>query len=113
MRQRSRVAHFAIDVDDLDKGVALWPAALDAKEEQLSEASSQVYRKLRRRPAGGAVAPAEWRDTRLAEYSRALLYNGLGRHEDAFVAAERASDGEAFGARHVERIPPINDGTSG
>ena len=87
MRQRSRVAHFAIDVDDLDKGVALWPAALDAKEEQLSEASSQVYRKLRRRPAGGADAP--------------------------FVAAERASDGEAFGARHVERIPPINDGTSG
>jgi hypothetical protein len=48
----------------------------------------------------------------LAEYSRSLLYNGLGRYEDALVA-ERASDGEAFGARHVERIPPINDGTSG
>ena len=66
MRQRSRVAHFAIDVDDLDKGVALWPAALDAKEEQLSEASSEVYRKLRRRPAGGADAPSSalWRVAR-------------------------------------------------
>ena len=47
MRHPSRVAHFVIDVDDLDKGVAFWPAALDAKEEPLSEASSQVYRKLR------------------------------------------------------------------
>jgi hypothetical protein len=47
MSHRSRVAHFVIDVDDLDQGVAFSSAALDAKEEPLSEASSQVYRKLR------------------------------------------------------------------
>jgi predicted enzyme related to lactoylglutathione lyase len=47
MRHRSRIAHFVIDVDDLDRGVAFGSAALDAKEEPLSEASSQVYRKLR------------------------------------------------------------------
>jgi predicted enzyme related to lactoylglutathione lyase len=49
MSHRSRVAHFVIDVDDLDHGVAFWSAALDAKEEPLSEARSQVYRKLRLR----------------------------------------------------------------
>ena len=47
MTHRSRLAHFVIDVDDLDHGVAFWSAALDAKEEPLSEASSRVYRKLR------------------------------------------------------------------
>ena len=47
MNHRSRLAHFVIDVDDLDQGVAFWSAALDAKEEPLSEASSQVYRRLR------------------------------------------------------------------
>ena len=47
MTHRSRLAHFVIDVDDLDQGVAFWSAALDAKEETLSEASSQVYRRLR------------------------------------------------------------------
>jgi predicted enzyme related to lactoylglutathione lyase len=46
---RSRLAHFVIDVDDLDAGVRFWAAALDAKEEPLSEASSQVYRRLRLR----------------------------------------------------------------
>jgi hypothetical protein len=36
-----------IDVDDLDQGVEFWSAALDAKEEPLSEASREVYRRLR------------------------------------------------------------------
>jgi predicted enzyme related to lactoylglutathione lyase len=44
---RSRLAHFVIDVDDLDAGITFWAAALDAKEEPLSETSSQVYRRLR------------------------------------------------------------------
>ena len=47
MIHRSRLAHFVIDVDDLDAGVTFWAAALDAKEEPLSETSSQVYRRLR------------------------------------------------------------------
>ena len=44
---RSRLAFFVIDVDDLDAGVTFWAAALDAKEEPLSKASSKVYRRLR------------------------------------------------------------------
>jgi hypothetical protein len=44
---RGRLAHFVIDVDDLDAGATFWSAALDAKEEPLSEASSRVYRRLR------------------------------------------------------------------
>ena len=47
MSHRSRVAHFVIDVDDLDQGVAFWSAALDATDEPLSEISSHVYRRLR------------------------------------------------------------------
>lgn len=43
---RSRVAHFVIDVDDLDHGVAFWSAALDAVEEPVNFASRHVYRKL-------------------------------------------------------------------
>jgi Glyoxalase-like domain len=44
---RSRVCQFVIDVDDLDRGVAFWSAALDATEEQLSERSRPIYRLLR------------------------------------------------------------------
>jgi hypothetical protein len=44
---RSRVLQFVIDVDDLDRGVAFWSAALDATEEQLSERSRPIYRPLR------------------------------------------------------------------
>jgi predicted enzyme related to lactoylglutathione lyase len=44
---RSRLCQFVIDVDDLDRGVAFWAAALDAKEEQLGEFSRHVYRRLR------------------------------------------------------------------
>lgn len=43
----SRVAHFVIDVGDLDQGVAFWSAALDAREEPINPASSKVYRRLR------------------------------------------------------------------
>jgi predicted enzyme related to lactoylglutathione lyase len=44
---RSRLCQFVIDVDDLDQGVAFWSAALDAKVEQLGDASRRVYRRLR------------------------------------------------------------------
>jgi predicted enzyme related to lactoylglutathione lyase len=44
---RSRVAHFVIDVDDLDQGVAFWATVLDATEEPVSAQSRNVYRKLR------------------------------------------------------------------
>lgn len=44
---RSRLCQFVIDVDDLDKGVAFWSAALDATPEPLPEASSGIYRQLR------------------------------------------------------------------
>ena len=47
MTHRSRLCHFVIDVDDLDRGVAFWSAALDATEEPLSPASNQIYRRLR------------------------------------------------------------------
>jgi predicted enzyme related to lactoylglutathione lyase len=44
---RSRVAHFVIDVADLDQGVSFWSAALDAAEEPLPEISRHIYRHLR------------------------------------------------------------------
>src|SRR4029453_4430977 len=44
---RSRLLQFVIDVDDLDRGVAFWSAALHATEEQLSERSRPIYRLLR------------------------------------------------------------------
>lgn len=47
MAHRSRLCHFVIDVDDLDKAVQFWAAALDATEEPLPETSRQVYRRLR------------------------------------------------------------------
>lgn len=43
----SRVAHFVIDVGDLDQGVIFWSAALEAAEEPINPASSRVYRRLR------------------------------------------------------------------
>ena len=44
---RSRLLQFVIDVDDLDRGVAFWSAALNATEEPLSERSRPIYRLLR------------------------------------------------------------------
>ena len=47
MSHRSRLCHFVIDVDDLDRGVAFWSAALDATDEELPESSRPVYRRLK------------------------------------------------------------------
>lgn len=44
---RSRLCQFVIDVDDLDRGVAFWSAALDAEEDPISESSRRIYRRLR------------------------------------------------------------------
>jgi predicted enzyme related to lactoylglutathione lyase len=44
---RSRLCHFVIDCDDLDRATEFWRNALDATEEQLYEASRRVYRQLR------------------------------------------------------------------
>ena len=44
---RSRVCQFVIDVSDLDQGVAFWTAALDGIEEETSESSRQIYRRIR------------------------------------------------------------------
>ena len=44
---RSRLCHFVIDCDDLDRAVTFWSAALDATEEPLSEQSRHIYRRLR------------------------------------------------------------------
>jgi predicted enzyme related to lactoylglutathione lyase len=43
---RSRVAHFVVDVGDLERGTAFWAAALGATEEPLNPESSKVYRRL-------------------------------------------------------------------
>jgi hypothetical protein len=43
---RSRVAHFVIDVGDLEGGTAFWSAALGATEEPLNPESSKFYRRL-------------------------------------------------------------------
>jgi predicted enzyme related to lactoylglutathione lyase len=47
MTHRSRLCQFVIDCDDLDAAVRFWSAALDATEEELSEQSRSVYRRLR------------------------------------------------------------------
>jgi predicted enzyme related to lactoylglutathione lyase len=44
---RSRLCHFVIDCDDLDRAVEFWSAALDATEEPLAETSRDIYRRLR------------------------------------------------------------------
>lgn len=44
---RSRLCQFVIDCDDLNRAVMFWSAALDATEEQLSELSRPIYRRLR------------------------------------------------------------------
>jgi predicted enzyme related to lactoylglutathione lyase len=44
---RSRVAHFVIDVPDLEQGATFWTAALGAVDEPLPENSSHTYRHLR------------------------------------------------------------------
>jgi predicted enzyme related to lactoylglutathione lyase len=44
---RSRICHFVIDCDDLDRAVEFWSAALDTTEEPVNELSRLVYRRLR------------------------------------------------------------------
>jgi predicted enzyme related to lactoylglutathione lyase len=44
---RSRLCHFVIDCDDLDRGLEFWSAALDATEEPLPETSRHIYRRLK------------------------------------------------------------------
>jgi predicted enzyme related to lactoylglutathione lyase len=44
---RSRICHFVLDCNDLDRATAFWSAALDAVEELLSDTSRHVYRRLR------------------------------------------------------------------
>src|SRR4029450_4571666 len=44
---RSRVAHFVIDVNDLDQGVEFWAAALDVTEAPISDQSPPTSPKLR------------------------------------------------------------------
>ncbi len=44
---RSRVCQFVIDVSDLDQGVEFWTAALDGVEEETSETSREIYRRIR------------------------------------------------------------------
>jgi DNA-binding XRE family transcriptional regulator len=44
---RSRLCHFVIDCDDLERATTFWMAALDAIEEPISEQSKEIYRKLR------------------------------------------------------------------
>ncbi len=47
MSHRSRLCHFVIDCDDLDRATRFWSAALDAIEEPVNEESRAVYRRLR------------------------------------------------------------------
>lgn len=47
MTHRSRIAYFTIDVDDLDKAVEFWSAALGAVTEPGGSTSRHIYRKLR------------------------------------------------------------------
>ena len=44
-----------------------------------------------------ATARGEGRAICMAEFSRAVLYNGLGRYQDALAAAQRACEHEDFG----------------
>ncbi|MGB5755981.1 MAG: VOC family protein [Acidimicrobiales bacterium] len=44
---RSRLAHFVIDVDDLDEAASFWSAALQADEEPVNTGSRHIYRRLR------------------------------------------------------------------
>ena len=44
---RSRDCQFVIDVSDLDQGAAFWTPALDGVEEETSETSREIYRRIR------------------------------------------------------------------
>jgi predicted enzyme related to lactoylglutathione lyase len=46
-QHRSRLCHFVIDCNDLDRAVAFWSAVLDATEEPVAPQGRHVYRRLR------------------------------------------------------------------
>ena len=71
------------------QGTSLLLAAWRGQEEatlQMADASVQT-----------ATARGEGRAICMAELSRAVLYNGLGRYQDALAAAQRGSEYEDFG----------------
>jgi DNA-binding CsgD family transcriptional regulator len=71
------------------QGTSLLLAAWRGHEEatlQMADASVQT-----------ATARGEGRAICMAELSRAVLYNGLGRYQDALAAAQRGSEYEDFG----------------
>jgi predicted enzyme related to lactoylglutathione lyase len=64
---RSRVAHFVIDVADLDQGVDFWAAALGAAEDPVSDQSPHIYRKLRLPDTGSRILLQRTDDPKVAK----------------------------------------------
>jgi DNA-binding CsgD family transcriptional regulator len=58
-----------------------------------------------------ATPEDERRATAVADYARAVLYNGLGRYQDAAVAAQRACTREDLGLFSRARLELIEAGT--
>jgi predicted enzyme related to lactoylglutathione lyase len=56
-----------IDVDDLDRGIAFWSAALDATEEPISETSRHIYRRLRLPDSDIRILLQRTNDTKLSK----------------------------------------------
>jgi Glyoxalase-like domain len=63
---RSRVCHFVIDVDDLDRGIKFWSVALDAMEEPPSEQSRHIYRRPRLPDSDVRVLPQRTDDKKVS-----------------------------------------------
>jgi DNA-binding CsgD family transcriptional regulator/tetratricopeptide (TPR) repeat protein len=64
--------------------IALGLAALRGAEDRLAQLFEETAASVTQRGEGVGITFAEW--------SRALLYNGLRRYDDALAAAERATD---------------------
>jgi DNA-binding CsgD family transcriptional regulator len=60
-----------------------------------------------------ATAEDAGRATALTEYAKAVLYNGLGRYEHAFVAAQRACAQEDLGLFSWARLELVEAGARG
>lgn len=67
MNHRSRLAHFVIDVDDLDHGVQFWSAALGAAQEPLVDTSRHMYRRLRLPDSDIRILLQRTNDTKLSK----------------------------------------------
>src|SRR3954454_15199323 len=74
--------------------VEIWVAALRGREPELSALVEDFTMDAKARGEGVALA--------FAAQARAVLYNGLGRYQEAFAAARDAVDG----APHSELSPP-------